>query len=71
MFEGKLLGHIIGKSRIKVDPEWVKTISQIPFLVKKKAMQSFLGKINFLDNFISDYAQIIKPLQDMIKKDSL
>jgi len=31
-------------------------------------MQSFLGKINFLQKFILDYAQIVKPMQDMIKK---
>jgi len=40
-----LLGHIIAKSGIKVDLERVKTIAQILFHVKKKAMQSFLGKI--------------------------
>ena len=31
-------------------------------------MQSFLGKINFVRRFISDFAEIVKPLQDMIKK---
>lgn len=34
-------------------------------------MQSFLGKINFLGNFILDYVQIVKPIQDMIKKDAV
>ena len=34
------------------------------------SMQSFLGKINFLRRFISEFAEIVKPLQDMIKKDS-
>ena len=33
-------------------------------------MQSFLGKINFMRRFISDFAEIVKPLQEMIKKDS-
>ena len=33
-------------------------------------MQSFLGKINFVRRFISDFVETIKPLQDMIKKDS-
>ena len=33
-------------------------------------MQSFLGKINFMRRFISDFVEIIKPLQEMIKKDS-
>jgi len=34
-------------------------------------MQYFLVKINFLRKFISDYVQIIIPIQDMIKKDTL
>jgi len=48
--EGNLLAHIISKSGIKVDPEMVKAIMEIPF------------KINFLRKFISDYTQIIKPM---------
>lgn len=34
-------------------------------------MQSFLGKINFVRKFILDFEQIVKPLQNMIKKDVL
>lgn len=60
--EGNLLGHIIEKSKIKVDPERVKAIRQIPFLMKKKVLYSFLGKIKFLYKFIFDYAQIVKPM---------
>ena len=46
--EGNLLGHIINKQGIVVDPERVKAIAQIPPPSSKKAMQSFLGKINFV-----------------------
>jgi len=55
MSEGNLLGHIIAKSGFKMDPKRVKAITQIPFPVNKKSMQSFLGKINFLHKFISYY----------------
>lgn len=71
MSKGNLLGHVIAKCGIKVDLERVKAIMQIPFPVNKKAMQSFLGEINFLHKFISDYAQIVKPIQDMVKKDAI
>lgn len=71
MSKGNILGHIIEKTRIKVDPEWVKTITQTPFLVNKKVMKSFLGKINFLRKFISDYIKKVKPLPEMIKKYSI
>lgn len=66
-----LLGHIIAKNGIKFDLKRVKTIAQILLPVNKKDMQSFPGTINFLHKFISDYVQIVKPLQEMIKKDEI
>lgn len=62
MFKGNILGHIIAKSGIKVDSGMVTTITQIPFPVNMKSMQSFLGKINFLCKFISNYAKIVKAI---------
>ena len=70
MTEGNLLGHIITKSDIIVDPERIKAISLIPPPTSKKAMQSFFGKINFVWKFISDFAQIVRPIHNMIKKNS-
>jgi hypothetical protein len=67
--EGKLLGHIISKDGITIDPEWVKVISQLPFPHNKKTMQSFFGKINFVRKFIPYFTETIKPLQKMICKD--
>jgi len=69
VFEGNILGNIIAKSGILVDPKNFKTITQIPHPNDKKVMLSFLGKIIFLCKFISDSSQIVKPLQNMIKKD--
>lgn len=63
------LGHIIAKSGIKVDQDRFRTITHIRFPVNKKSMQSFLGKINFLYKFIFDHAQIVKPINEMVKKD--
>ena len=34
-------------------------------------MQSFLGKINFVCKFKSNFAQIVRPLQGMIKKNAI
>lgn len=47
MFEGNLLGHIIEKSGITVDPKCVKAIMQISYFNDKREMQSLLGNINF------------------------
>ena len=31
-------------------------------------MQSFMGTINFVQRFVPDFAQIVKPLQQMVKQ---
>lgn len=38
--------------------------------MNKKATQSFLGKTNLHQTFIFYYAQIVTPLQEIIKKDA-
>ena len=69
MFEGILLGCVISKHGIMIDPERTQAISNIAYPSSKKAMQSFLGKINFVRRFIPSFSEIIRPLQKMIKKD--
>ena len=66
--EGNLLGHVISKKRISIDPERIKAIEQIHLPHNKKGMQSFMGTINFVRRFVPDFAQIVKPLQKMIKQ---
>ena len=47
MEEGKLLGHIISKDGIRIDPARVEVIQQIDLPQNKKEIQSFNGKMNF------------------------
>jgi hypothetical protein len=67
--EGILLGHIISKDGISVDPERTKSILQIAPPHSKRSMQSFFDRINFVRRFVPYFAEIVKPLQKMIKKD--
>ena len=46
--EGKLLGHIISKDGIKIDPERIKEILKVEEPRSKKEVQSFIGQVNFL-----------------------
>eukprot|EP00253_Pinus_taeda_P026102 PITA_26102 len=69
--QGKLLGFIVSKDGIYIDPDRIKEISEIPFPHNKKSMQSFLSQINFVKRFVPDFSQIILPLQTMIKKNSV
>ena len=34
----------------------------------KKSMQSFMGTINFVQRFVPNFSQIVKPLQQMVKQ---
>eukprot|EP00253_Pinus_taeda_P028554 PITA_28554 len=66
--EGKLLGHIISKDGIRIDPERIQAILQIPYPRTIKELQEFLGKINFLRIFIPNLAELIRLLRNMLKK---
>ena len=48
VLDGNILGHIISKKGISIDPERIKAIEQIPLPHDKKGMQSFMGTINFV-----------------------
>eukprot|EP00253_Pinus_taeda_P028317 PITA_28317 len=68
--EGKLLGFIVSKFGIHIEHDRIKEISEISLPHNKKAMQSFLGQINFVKRFVLDFSRIVSPLQTMIKKNS-
>jgi hypothetical protein len=67
--EGKLLGHIITKDGVKMDLERVQATQQVPLPQTKKALQSFLGQMNFVRRFIPNLAETLKPIQSLLKKD--
>eukprot|EP00253_Pinus_taeda_P015687 PITA_15687 len=68
--EGKLLGHIISKDGIRIDPVRVEVILQIPHPRNVKELQALLENFNFLRRFISKLAELIRLLNDMLKKDA-
>jgi hypothetical protein len=70
MKEGNILGHIVSKEGIKVDPKRVEAIDMINIPRNRKEIQYFLGKINFLRRFIPNFAEIIKMITDILKKDN-
>jgi hypothetical protein len=68
--EGKLLGHIVTAEGVKIDPARVEAIQKISIPRSKKDIQSFLGKINFIRIFIPNFAELIKHITGMLRKDS-
>jgi hypothetical protein len=65
--EGNILGFVVSKVGIVIEPRRTGVVSKIPFSCNKNSMQSFLGKIKFVHVFFPSFFETIKPLQDMIK----
>jgi hypothetical protein len=67
--QGKLLGFIVSKYGMIIDPERTQDIAKLSPPSSKKSMQSFLGKINFVRRFVPSFSEMVRPLQNLIKKD--
>jgi hypothetical protein len=70
VYKGKLLGHIISKDGITIDPSRFEAIKKIPLPKDKKSLQSFFGQINFVGRFILNFAEIVKLVNRVLKKDA-
>jgi hypothetical protein len=68
MQEGKLLGHIVSAEGVRIDPSRVEAIQTLSLPRSKKEVQAFLGKINFLRRFVSNFAELVKHITAMLRK---
>jgi hypothetical protein len=68
MKEGKLLGHIVSAEGVKIDPSRVEAIQALSIPRSRKEAQSFLGKINFLRRFISNFVEVVNLITVMLRK---
>jgi ribonuclease HI len=68
MKEGKLLGHIVSTKGVRIDPNRVEAIQTLSIPRSRKEVQAFLGKINFLRRFISNFAELVKHITAMLRK---
>ena len=66
--EIKLLGHIISKDGLKMDPEKIKAIQEWKKPSKVVHIQQFMGITGYYRRFIKTYADIAAPLTNLVKK---
>ena len=66
---GQLLGFVISKHGIIVDPLKVEGILQLSSPRTIRQLQSLQGKANFLRRFIANYAKIRKGFMHLLKKE--
>jgi hypothetical protein len=68
MKEGKLLGHIVSAEGVRIDPSRVEAIQTLSLPRSRKEVQAFLGKINFLRRFVSNFVELVKHITTMLRK---
>lgn len=56
---------------MKIDPERVAAIDKVPKPKNVKEIQSFFGHVNFLRRFVTNFAEISRPISKMLKKGAI
>ncbi|XP_014496751.1 uncharacterized protein LOC106758332 [Vigna radiata var. radiata] len=65
-----VLGHKISVKGIEVGKAKVKVIEKLPPPTNVKGIRSFLGHARFYRRFIKDFSKIVKPLSNLLVKDT-
>ena len=65
---GKLLGFIVSQRGIKVDPDKVKVIQEMPAPKIEKEVCGFLGRLNYISRFISYLTATCEPIFKLLRK---
>lgn len=68
--EGKLLWHIVSSDGVNIDPARVQDVQKILLPKSNKDIKKFLGKIILSKRFVSNYAEIVKEITNMLKKEN-
>src|SRR5277367_3903472 len=67
---GILLGHIVCKQGLMVDPTTIAIIVNLPPPKSIKQLRTTLGHTGYYRKFIKGYAQITAPMEKKLKKDT-
>jgi hypothetical protein len=67
---GKLLGFIVSKRGIEVDPAKIKAIVDMPVSTTQKEVRGFLGRLNYISRFISQLTATCEPIFKLLKKNA-
>jgi hypothetical protein len=62
----KFLGHVISRDGIHPDPDKIAKIKDTPAPKNVTSLQRFLGLCNYYRKFVKDFAEIARPLYDLV-----
>jgi hypothetical protein len=64
---GKFLGFIIHEHSIEINPKQIESMKKVKAPTCKKELQNFLGKVNYLRQFISNLSERVKAFTPIIR----
>jgi hypothetical protein len=64
-----VLGCFVGVDGVRADPEKIKAISEWPSPQSVKDLRKWLGLANYLHRFTKNYADMARPLTQLLKND--
>ena len=67
--ELKFIGHLVGRNGIRPDPRNVEKIKNAKVFKNTIKLKRFLGMVQYYRQYINDYADVARPLYDMLKED--
>ena len=67
---GKLLGFVVSKKGIEIDPDKVWAIQDLPPPRTQKEVRSFMGRLNYIARFISQMTAKCDPIFKMLRKNN-
>ncbi|XP_049382712.1 uncharacterized protein LOC125847050 [Solanum stenotomum] len=68
---GKLLGFIVSRIDIELDPSKIKAIQELPHPKTTKEVMSFLGRLNYISRFIVQSTVVCESIFKLLKNDVL
>ena len=66
-----VLSCYVSKEGIRADPEKVSSICSWPTPKNQTELRQWLGVTNYLDKYTKNYAELIQPLSNLLKKDTV
>lgn len=60
------LGHVVGRDGVKVDPAKIRAVEKCPRPETVTQVRSFLGFVNYFRRFIDRYADVSRPLNELL-----
>ena len=66
--ETNYLGHVISSEGVKCDPAKIQAVKEWHPMKTTRQVKSFLGMVCYYNKFIKDYAEVSRPLYDLLVK---